>query len=119
MTTIGTFLYTALKGRLLGQDRYGNKYYEARVEKTASGKKKRWVIYNGIVEPTKVPPEWHGWLHYTSDLLPNPQTPVQQAWSKEPVPNLTGTKLAYVPPGHVNRGGERASTIADYDAWKP
>ena len=70
MTTLGTWLYTALKGRLQGQDVYGNKYYEARSEKTASGHKKRWVIYNGEVEPSKVPPQWHGWLHYSTDQLP-------------------------------------------------
>jgi NADH:ubiquinone oxidoreductase subunit len=86
---------------------------------TATGHKKRWVIYKGLVEPTKVPPIWHGWLHYTTDDLPLEKTAVQYAWNKEPQPNLTGTPLAYVPAGHVNRGAERAASVADYQAWKP
>lgn len=119
MTTLGTLLYTALKGRLVGRDGYGNRYYEARSERTAENKLKRWVIYNGKAEPTKVPPQWHGWLHYTQDLPPTENTLVQYGWMKEPQPNLTGTELAYVPAGHVSRGGKHARTVADYEAWKP
>ena len=119
MATIGTRIYTALKGRRIGQDAYGNIYYEAKSEVTAEGKKKRWVIYNGLAEPTKVPPSWHGWLHYTLDITPTDTPPVHYEWVKEAQPNLTGTTLAYVPPGHVNRGGKRAHTVADYEPWKP
>jgi NADH:ubiquinone oxidoreductase subunit len=75
-------------------------------------------MYNGLAEPSKVPPVWHGWLHYTSDVIPD-KHPLEYAWQKEAQPNLTGTTLAYVPPGHVSRGGKRAATIADYEAWKP
>lgn len=119
MATIGTRIYTAFKGRQVGKDAYGNKYYEAKSELTSEFKKKRWVIYNGLAEPSKVPPEWHGWLHYTTDALPQPGDAAPYGWIKEPQPNLTGTTLAYVPPGHVNRGGQRAATVADYQAWKP
>lgn len=119
MATIGTLIYTAFKGRQVGTDAYGNRYYEARAELTADGHKKRWVVYKGIVEPSKVPPEWHGWLHYTTNDMPTEQAPVHYAWMREPQPNLTGTTLAYVPPGHVNRGGERMASVADYEPWKP
>ena len=36
----------------------------------------RWVVYNGAAqhwrnqEPSTVPPEWHGWLHYITDANP-------------------------------------------------
>lgn len=119
MATIGTLLYTAFKGRSVGHDAYGNKYYEARSEKAASGHKKRWVIYKGMAEPSKVPPHWHGWLHYTSDIVPGETSAIQYPWMRDPQPNLTGTALAYVPPGHVNRGGDRDSTVADYEPWQP
>ena len=33
-------------------------------------RKRRWVIYNGYAEASKVPPDWHGWLHYTFDEPP-------------------------------------------------
>ena len=40
------------------------------------------------------------------------QPPVQgsprQKWQKAHVPNLTGTDLAYRPPGHTLKGGQRA-----------
>ena len=119
MATLGTLIYTALKGRFVGQDAYGNKYYEAKSELTAEYKKKRWVIYNGLAEPSKVPPVWHGWLHYSTDALPSETAQTRYGWAKDPQPNLTGTTLAYVPPGHVNRGAKRASTVADYTPWNP
>lgn len=119
MATIGTRIYTALKGKFVGEDAYGNKYYEAKAELTAEYKKKRWVIYKGLAEPSKVPPTWHGWLHYTSDVIPSESHGMPYAWIKEAQPNLTGTTLAYIPPGHVNRGGKRAATVADYEPWKP
>ncbi len=119
MATIGTLLYTLFQGRLVGEDQYGNRYYEARREVTATGHKKRWVVYQGLAEPSKVPPQWHGWLHYTTNYLPKERPPVHYAWMKSPLPNLTGTPNAYVPPGHAMRGGKRAATVADYEAWKP
>jgi NADH:ubiquinone oxidoreductase subunit len=38
---------------------------------------------------------------------------------KEHRPNLTGTPLAYRPPGHTLKGGHRAPASGDYEAWKP
>jgi NADH:ubiquinone oxidoreductase subunit len=119
MATLGTRIYTALKGKLVGKDSCGNRYYEARSEKTADGHKKRWVMYEGAVEPTKVPPLWHGWLHYSTDTLPQEHDAKPYVWIREPQQNMTGTKLAYVPTGHVSRGGMRDKTVADYEAWKP
>jgi len=117
--TIGTLLYTKFCGKLVGQDEFGNKYYVAKREKNAIGKHKRWVVYNGVVEPSKVPAIWHGWLHYTSDMLPNETSHVKYSWLKRHLPNLTGTKFAYLPAGHINQGGKRAKTTADYQAWNP
>lgn len=119
MATIGTKIYTAFKGKQVGKDATGNVYYEARREKTADGHLKRWVMYKGAAEPTKVPPHWHGWLHYTTNVLPQESAAKQYEWMKEPQQNMTGTKLAYVPAGHASKGGVRAKTIADYEAWKP
>ena len=120
MATIGTVLYTAFKGKTVGTDRFGNQYYEAKRELNAIGRKKRWVVYKGLPEASKVPPEWHGWLHYTTDTLPDENAlRTQYSWLKDHIPNLTGTKHAYVPPSEINSGGQRAKTVADYQAWKP
>ena len=48
--TIGTQLFTWRKGRLVGEDGQGNKYY------TNKDGKKRWVIYNGFCDASRVPP---------------------------------------------------------------
>ncbi|MBN67014.1 MAG: NADH:ubiquinone oxidoreductase subunit NDUFA12 [Rickettsiales bacterium] len=119
MATIGTRIHTFLHGNLVGRDEFGNRYYEEkRIPKNR--RRKRWVIYKGVAEPTKVPAHWHGWLHYTHNKAPVEGAPVRQhAWQKEHVPNLTGTAGRYLPKGHVLNTGERAKTTADYTAWKP
>src|SRR5581483_8475246 len=124
--TITTRLYTAFFGQLVGIDQFGNRYYlrQGRTHGDSSvadprKREKRWVMYKGIAEPSKVPPEWHGWLHYTFDQPPTERHIPRYSWMKPHLPNLTGTKGAYVPPGHLLRGAQRSSTTSDYEAWKP
>lgn len=116
--TITTRLYTLFHGQVVGQDHFGNTYYTEK-KYPKDRKAKRWVMYKGIAEPSKVPAEWHGWLHYTMDQPPTTRTIPHYKWSKEHLPNLTGTPGAYLPPGHLLRGGERDPATADYEAWKP
>jgi NADH:ubiquinone oxidoreductase subunit len=115
--TIGTRLHTLVRGRFIGRDAFGNRYYEARRGRAGEKHKRRWVIYNGIVDASKVPAAWHGWLHYTLDA-PLPETQ-HYAWQKPHLPNLTGTQGRYLPAGHISKGGARASASADYQPWKP
>lgn len=122
--TITTRIYTALCGRHIGTDQFGNRYYERRGAAHGSptdARKhvKRWVMYKGKAEASKVPAEWHGWLHYTRELPPTEQRMPHHMWEKPPLPNLTGTPGAYVPPGHLRRGARRDATTADYEPWKP
>lgn len=116
MTPFGTKLATLFSGKLVGTDDYGNRYYEQRYGKRHWTRAKRWVIYKGIAEPSKVPPQWHGWLHYTHDA---PLTAKRYGWQKEHQPNLTGTVNRYLPQGHISKGGERAKATADYQPWNP
>ncbi len=83
-----------LTGTYKGQDTFGNRYYESKRGADAFGRKRRWVIYAGSLEPTKVPGEWHGWLHHTRDT-PAQHTPYP--WRKGHLPNMTGTGNAYFP----------------------
>ncbi len=108
--TIGTRLYTWRNGKLVGEDDLGNKYYE-----TADGSR-RWVIYNGPIEGSRVPAEWHGWLHHTFDNRPGNNPLPKQNWEKPSQPNLTGTAQAYHPKGSMVTGGAARS---DYEAWQP
>jgi NADH:ubiquinone oxidoreductase subunit len=73
--------------------------------------------YKGEPEGSKVPSEWHAWLHHTVDELPGERG--HYAWEKPHQPNLTGTPLAYHPQGSVLRGGHRARATGDYEPWSP
>lgn len=117
--TITTRLYTLLNGQLVGTDKFGNRYFRGKHTKKGA-REKRWVLFRGIAEPSKVPPEWHGWLHHTHDNPPLEHAPTKRyGWEKQHLPNLTGTKNAYVPPGHLIKGGKRSPATADYEPWKP
>lgn len=122
-TTIGTRLYTWLRGELVGRDQQGNRYYRAKgggfTHKDSLRKEQRWVIYQGEVEASRVPPDWHAWLHHTTDVAPPEGGSERQPWQKEHQPNLTGTVRAYRPPGHVLQGGQRDRATGDYEPWTP
>ena len=113
---IGTWLFTRLRGRRIGADSYGNVYYEERRARPGY-RLRRWVAYAGAPEASLVPPEWHAWLHYTTDAPIAEQT--RHPWEKQHLPNATGTPAGYRPPGHDYRGGQRARATGDYEAWTP
>lgn len=105
--------------KLVGKDPYGNKYYTAKARKGYK-RERRWVMYKGAPEATKVPPEWHGWLHHQSDVFPSGDRPsFRRPWQQPHQQNLTGTTQAYRPPGHILEGGKRPETTGDYQAWTP
>lgn len=111
--TIGTLLMTWWKGTKVGVDSFGNTYYRQRKSD------RRWVIFKGRPEASKVPGEWHAWLHHTVDEPPSEAPRATYPWDKEHLPNLTGTEHAYRPPGSLLEGGERAQATGDYEAWRP
>jgi NADH:ubiquinone oxidoreductase subunit len=110
--TIGTALFSALKGTKVGEDHQGNTYHESK-----DGR--RWVIYNGANDASRVPAEWHGWLHHTIDGPPESHLPPPRVWEAEFTPNLTGTNKAYRPSGALEAGGKRQMATGDYEAWTP
>ena len=85
--TIGTKIYTWLRGEEVGRDTAGNRYFRekggGRVHRDSLRHERRWVIYDGEVEASRVPPEWHAWLHHTSDEIPPPEGPARYPWQKE------------------------------------
>ena len=50
--TIGTKLKTFFSGKLVGTDLYGKYYYQSKAGK-------RWVIYKGEIDASKIPIEWY------------------------------------------------------------
>ena len=110
-------LTSALSGRRLGADRFGNVYFEGRRDLPVYGRKRRWVVFTGAADPTMVPPEWHAWLHHTT-AAPLSETR-RYPWQREHRPNLTGTAESYRPAGHDYAGGVRPPAGGDYEAWTP
>ena len=88
--TLGTRIQTALFGKLVGEDEFGNKYYQNK-----SGK--RWVIYKEEVEASKISDQWYSWMHYTKNKIENVHDLKKFGWQKTHKTNQTGTKQPYNP----------------------
>lgn len=115
--SIGTRLHTLLHGTPVGTDADGNRYYTEKKFRGRGQRQRRWVMFAGPEEATAIPPEWHAWLHYTTDAPLDGST--RRAWQKPHSANRTGTALGYRPPGHDYQGGHRAAATGDYEAWTP
>jgi len=109
--TVGTQLFTWRKGEKVGEDDQGNIYYQTR------DGARRWVIFNGEVEGSRVSPDWHGWLHHTFDNSPADRPLVHKDWEKPHQANLTGTPAAYAPAGSMRQAAP--ADRRDYEAWSP
>ena len=106
--TFGTFIYTLLKGKFVGSDEFGNQYY-------SSSKGKRWVIYKNRVESSKIPPDWHSWIHFLIKDIPSNEK-LKFNWQKKYEENLTGTTRAYKPDGSLSSNSKK--NMKKYETWK-
>ena len=102
--TFGTRLQTIFFGKLVGEDELGNKYYQNK-------KGKRWVIYNGEVEASKIPNDWYSWMHHTNNKIENSHNLKKYKWQKNHLQNQTGTTNAYSPKNNKN------ATEKKYKTW--
>ncbi|XP_004924987.1 probable NADH dehydrogenase [ubiquinone] 1 alpha subcomplex subunit 12 [Bombyx mandarina] len=99
-------------GVLVGEDKYGNKYYE---NPRFFYSRNRWVEYSDKYylnyDGSQVPAEWFGWLHYKTDLPPHqdPSRP-HYKWMADHTENLSGTTAQYVP---------YSTTRPKVEAWEP
>ena len=106
-------------GSRVGEDAQGNIYYTQRNGVGPLGVPRRWVVYKDDADSSRIPPEWHGWMHHTVDTPPTEQTYRQHAWEKPHRRNMTGSAQAYRPAGSLLGPGKRAASASDYEAWKP
>ncbi|QQN73227.1 MULTISPECIES: NADH:ubiquinone oxidoreductase subunit NDUFA12 [Croceicoccus] len=116
--TIGTLFDSWKHGEQVGTDAQGNRYFRAK-KPDARGRERRWVIYEGANDASRVPSEWHGWLHGSFDGVPESHLPPSRIWEVDYTPNRTGTLDAYRPKGALEQGGVRAKATGDYEAWSP
>ena len=107
-------MWSSLHGRQIGADTFGNRYFESK--KTP---RRRWVIYQGSNDASRVPAEWHSWLHQTVEEAPDESTVPARSWESPYIPNQTGTGGAYRPAGALERAMPRARATGDYEAWSP
>ena len=98
-------LIIKLTSKKIGTDEFGNSYYQNK-----SGK--RFICYKGMAEPSKIPAQWHGWIHYNTDIAPVNIKTDKFSWQKIHLPNLTGTKNAYKP--NIFKKDAKK-----YQAWQP
>ncbi len=108
--SIGTQIFTWRNGVLVGEDDQGNKFY------TDKAGKKRWVVFNGEIEASRIEPEWHGWLHHTYDNNPVTDPLPHKAWEKPHTENLTASH-PYHPPGSML--SPKPVHFQDYESWQP
>ena len=106
--TVGTFINTIFFGKLIGRDESGNKYYESK-------KGKRWVIYNGEINASKINSDWYSWIHYQTNEKPSEKNHVKYSWQKPQAENKTGTSEAYKP----NKISKKSKDFKKYEIWKP
>jgi NADH:ubiquinone oxidoreductase subunit len=113
-------LLILLKGRFIGNDSFGNKYYEEKIRGSYDGRQpRRWIVYKGMNEASKIPPEWHAWLHYRAD---QPLQGQVYSWQKPHQPNLTG--IAHFKKNDTNHKKDNVTQLAtrirkNYQPWKP
>ncbi|XP_059146749.1 NADH dehydrogenase [ubiquinone] 1 alpha subcomplex subunit 12-like [Physella acuta] len=98
-------------GTLVGEDKFGNKYYENKYYFIG---RSRWVSYPQSVgfdyDASQIPPEWHRWMHYIADEPPSTNPLPQRKWMADYTENLTGTPQEYVP---------YTTTKPKIEAWVP
>ncbi|HHN73505.1 MAG TPA: NADH:ubiquinone oxidoreductase subunit NDUFA12 [Thermopetrobacter sp.] len=111
--TVGTRFYTWRKGVRVGEDDQGNVYY-----RTVDGSR-RWVIYNGYAEASRIPPGWYGWIHFRTDVPPGESAYRPHPWEKPHMANPTGTPEAVHPPGSLYHRRPREMGRPSWRAWRP
>lgn len=109
--SFGTQLWTWRNGEKVGEDEAGNVFYRN------ADDSKRWVIYSGEIEASRISPDWHGWLHRTWDEPPTEKPLVRKDWEQPHEENLTGTLAAYAPAGSLRQA--KPVDRSDYEAWTP
>ena len=115
---LGTKIYTWVYGKLVGDDEFGNRYY-CNSKNFEDSRAKRWVIFEGEIEASKIPPHLHAWLHKTINIAPINYSH-KYSWQKNIEPNSTGTTKAYFPNSqNLTKLKNRKKNDIEYEKWQP
>jgi len=114
-------------GVYVGQDEYGNKYFESRDSDISL--KSRW--YEPPAERKQdfnpaVPPEWHAWMHHIVESPPTVRPPPQPQYELKYDPvdlSQMGFKAKYLPPGALVKPTDikedTTIRLKRYESWVP
>lgn len=119
-------LYLKMFAVNVGHDIHGNLYFESK-QKDCFGRKERFCFYNGRAEASKIPAEWHAWMHHQKvHISTTGITHVKRGWQKNHIQTLTGTKYRYLPENHPLYDKshdlhqcESQSSALKYKSWSP
>lgn len=109
-------IWILLTCKYVGNDEFGNKFYQSRFTNRPFNRKSRHVIYNGITEASKVPSRWANWIHFQVDEPPK-SNDLNYKWQELHKPNLTGTRNFYLPDGCTLANANRTKATGDYSKW--
>ncbi len=112
--TLGTLLTTWRRAQFVYEDKFGNRYYEEK-RITYDGRKRRWVRYKGYADASRIPADWHGWLHHIYDERPHEGGISHPLYARDHCPNLTGSVFAYMPDNYAQWG---AKPSPSYEPWQ-
>ena len=116
--SFGTNLYTWIYGNLVSKDDYKNRYY-CNSKNFSDLEAKRWVIFHGEIEASKIPSHWHAWLHKSIEEPPLDYIH-KYNWQKNHEQNMTGTDNAYYPSSHpLSKYYKSGEIKKEYDSWTP
>jgi NADH:ubiquinone oxidoreductase subunit len=110
----GTAIFSRRNGEEAGRDEAGNIYLQHRKDPA-----RRWVIYSGSNDSSRVPAGWNAWLRGTIGEVPDKSLPERRSFELEPEANLTGSDQAWRPAGSLRGAGQRPAATGDYSAWRP
>jgi NADH:ubiquinone oxidoreductase subunit len=109
--SVGTLLWTKRVGTEVGRDEAGNVYYRN------ADDSRRWVIYAGDNDASRVDAAWYGWLHHSFPKTPIEEPIARKTWEKPHQHNLTGGEGAFFRKGSIRRAD--VEPRSDYEAWTP
>ena len=115
VNNLGTILHTILFGKVVGQDKFGNRYFISKRQPF-----RKWVLYKNEKDPTIIPVNWQQWLTDNSDI----KSPIEiknnkkYNWEKNRIQNNTGTSKAYHPAKDLKKE-QAADKQKKYKSWKP
>ena len=112
--SIGTILYTLLKGKKVGQDNQGNKFF---IHK--KNKKKRWVLYKKQIDPTSLEIKWQIWLTENDKEKEIIINKTEFKWQKNEKTNATETLDSYHPGIRSDKQEIYINEKNKNSVWKP